>query len=183
MVDTGVFPGKGIDIVVVELNVLGVEFVVVDAPRVVLVEGGGKGKVGGEVEDRSFEAFAAELLLLEGGSRGEGREGFLEVGGGKVWGIGEGCVELLEMGGGSGSFGAADPDVVGDAAEHAVPGKKLSEYSWQLIELPPIRPVTTYSHRHNFYSDSIYRFFNYMLRRELAYLSSRLNTVPNRYSK
>jgi len=85
VVHLGILPGEGVDVIIVELGMLGVELVVVDAPGVILVEGGREGQVGGEVEDGYFEAFAAELLLLEGGGGVEGGEVILEVGRGEVW--------------------------------------------------------------------------------------------------
>jgi len=183
MVNPGVFPGKRVDVVVVKLGVLGVEFVVVDAPGVVLVEGGGEGKVGGEVEYGGFEAFATELLLLQGGSGGEGGEGLLEVGRGKVRGICEGCVELLEVGGGGGGFGAADPNVVGDATEDAVPGNcqiVSGNSSHSLRIFYPLR--SHYAYPHGLMEMACFTYV-VSLSRELAYLSSMLKTVPNRYSK
>lgn len=60
-VDAGVFPGEGVDVLVVELGVFWELVVVVDAPVVVLVKEGGQGEVSGEVLDGGVEGFGADF--------------------------------------------------------------------------------------------------------------------------
>ena len=121
-VDTGVFPCEGVDVLVIELCVLLVLIIEVNAEMVVLVEEGGQREVGGQVEDGGGVGFGADFwvsLLYGFGERG-GIVGRVQVGR-----FGDGGVDTLDdvvaRGRGRGVLlWAAEPHVVGDGTEEVV---------------------------------------------------------------
>lgn len=129
-IHTAVFPGKGVDVAILELAVLLQLVVVVDAPVVVLVPARWQWETCSKVHDGRLVGLAVELDTtvtaarrpsLKIKSRQEGR-------------LGCGGIDLGKLGlRGAALLGAADPDVVRDTDTEEVVARVHVEDSAELV--------------------------------------------------
>ncbi len=137
LIDASIFPGKGIDVFIVELLVLLQLIVVVDTPMVVLVEEGGQRQVGRKVLNGSEKSLRADF----GGRSLDGAgQGITLVDGKEVWRLGGICVNSLKNFVRQGRLGkrlllASNPNVVRNVAEAAVTGVEVENGAVLILEV------------------------------------------------
>lgn len=137
LINASIFPGKSIDVLVVELLVLLELVVVVDTPVVVLVEESGQGQVGGKILNSCEERFGTNLGCGSLDRTGQsvtlvGRE---EIG--RLGGVGINSLQDLVRQGslGKGLLLATDPDIVGDISKAAVASIEVENGTILVLEI------------------------------------------------
>lgn len=122
LVNAGIFPGKRIDVLIVELGMLLQLVIVVDAPMVVLVEESREGQIGGEVLNSGDKCLGANLWC---GSFDSTRQSIALVGRVQVRGLGGQGINafknLMRQTRRRKRFlVASNPDIVGNVTEGSV---------------------------------------------------------------
>lgn len=136
MVDTGIFPGEGVDVLLVELGMFGEELVVADTPVVVLVEERRQGQVRREVDNGRLVCLGPDFW--DGALDGLG-ELCAVVGWREVRGLGQGSVQtgdgvvVVE----SEVLLASDEDIVRNTAEQVVAFAGRDDGSKAVLEVVP----------------------------------------------
>lgn len=90
-VDLGILPVESVDVLITELLMLGKEIVIVNAPMMLLVKGRRQGQVVTQIHNSRLVRLGARNTLI-------GIDGalLLELQGGEIRRLGQGCVQLLK---------------------------------------------------------------------------------------
>jgi hypothetical protein len=137
LINTSILPGEGVDVLVLELSMLGELLVIVDAPMVILVEERGERKIGRQILDCSEERLRPNLRSrpFNGSS-----QGISVVGGVQIRGLCDQGVNALNNLVGKTRrrerlLVASKPDVVGDSSQALVASVDVENSTKLVLEV------------------------------------------------